>query len=100
AQLDLIGAGSLFSFYSSPDMHNADQVIAYIDQGGLSLPDRDYYIKDDTRMADMRKHYVDYVTEMFTLAGQSTEQAADSAKTVLRIETELAKASMDRTLRR
>ena len=49
---------------------------------------------------DMRKHYVDYVTEMFTLAGQSTEQAADSAKTVVRIETALAQASMDRTLRR
>src|SRR6202051_3422271 len=47
-RLDLIGSGSLFSFYSSPDLHNADQVIAYIDQGGLTLPDRDYYIKDDT----------------------------------------------------
>ncbi|HSY91360.1 MAG TPA: M13 family metallopeptidase N-terminal domain-containing protein, partial [Candidatus Binatus sp.] len=40
AQLDLVGAGSLFSFYSSPDLHNSDQVIAYIDQGGLTLPDR------------------------------------------------------------
>ena len=100
AHLYLIGAPSLFSFYSNADLHNSDMVIAYIDQGGLSLPDRDYYIKDDARMADMRKHLVEYVTETLTLAGQSPEQAANSAKTVLRIETALAQASMDRTARR
>jgi putative endopeptidase len=50
AHLYLIGSPSLFSFYSSPDLHNSDQVIAYIDQGGLSLPDRDYYLKDDAKM--------------------------------------------------
>jgi endothelin-converting enzyme/putative endopeptidase len=100
AHLYLVGAPSLFSFYSNADLHNADMVIANVDQGGLSLPDRDYYIKDDARMVDMRKHLVDYVTEEFTLAGQSPEQAADAAKTVLRIETALAQASMDRTSRR
>ena len=100
AHLHLIGPTPLFNFYSNSDLHNADMVIAYIDQGGLSLPDRDYYIKDDSRMVDMRKHFVDYVTETFTLEGQSPEQAAESAKTVLRIETALAKDSMDRTLRR
>jgi putative endopeptidase len=100
ARVHLIGPNPLFNFYSSPDLHNADQVIAYIDQGGLSLPDRDYYIKDDPKMAGMRQHLVAYATEMFTLAGQSPQQAADSAQTVLRIETALAKASMDRTLRR
>ena len=100
ARVHLIGPNPLFNFYSNSDLHNADQVIAYIDQGGLSLPDRDYYIKDDARMTDMRKHLVEYVTEMFVLAGQSSTQAADSAQTVLRIETALAKASMDRTVRR
>ncbi|MFZ0320282.1 MAG: M13 family metallopeptidase [Candidatus Sulfotelmatobacter sp.] len=100
AHVHLVGPSPLFNFYSNSDLHNADMVIAYIDQGGLSLPDRDYYIKDDARMVDMRKHFVDYVTEMFTLEGQSPEQAAESAKTVLRVETELAKDSMDRTLRR
>ena len=75
-------------------------MIAYIDQGGLSLPDRDYYLKDDPKMADARKSLVEYATQMFTLAGQSPQQAADSAQTVLRIETALAKASMDRTARR
>jgi putative endopeptidase len=100
AHVHLTGPSPLFNFYSNSDLHNADMVIANIDQGGLSLPDRDYYIKDDARMVDMRKHFIDYVTEMFTLAGQSPDQAAESAKTVMRIETSLAKASMDRTLRR
>src|SRR5882762_2088820 len=100
AHVHVVGPSPLFNFYSNSDLHNADNVIANIDQGGLSLPDRDYYIKDDARMVEMRKHYIDYVTEMFTLAGQSAEQAAESAKTVLRIETALAKASMDRTERR
>jgi endothelin-converting enzyme/putative endopeptidase len=100
AHVHLNGPSPLFNFYSNSDLHNADMVIAYIDQGGLSLPDRDYYIKDDARMVDMRKHFVEYVTEVFTLEGQTPEQAAESAKTVLRIETSLAKASMDRTLRR
>ena len=100
AQMHLRGARSLFAFYSQPDLHNADQVIAYLDQGGLTLPDRNYYIKDDAKMAEMRQHLVQYATQLFTLNGQSAEHAADSAKTVLRIETALAKASMDRTLRR
>ena len=77
-----------------------EPVIAYIDQGGLSLPDRDYYIKDDARMTEMRNHLVEYATQLFILDGQSPKQAADSAQTVLRIETALAKASMDRTARR
>ena len=100
ARVHLIGPNPLFNFYSSSDLHNANQVIAYLDQGGLSLPDRDYYIKDDAKMADARKSLVEYATQMFTLAGQSPQQAASSAQSVLRIETALAKASMDRTARR
>ena len=101
AHTHMIGAGALFSFYSNSDMHNADQVIAYIDQGGLTLPDRDYYIKEDNpKMKEMRQHLVDYATEVFTLAGQTPQQAGESAQTVLRIETALAQDSMDRTERR
>src|SRR5580693_10378481 len=60
AHLDLTGSASLFSFYSSPDLHNSNQVIAYIDQGGLTLPDRNYYIKDDdAKMKEMRQHLVE-----------------------------------------
>ena len=100
AQAHLIGSNALFNFYSHSDLHNADAVIAYLDQGGLSLPDRDYYIKDDAHMVEMRKHLMEYVTQVFMLTGQSAPQANDSAQTVLRIETALAKASMDRTMRR
>ena len=101
AHVHLIGPNPLFNFYSNSDLHNADQVIAYIDQGGLSLPDRDYYLKEDNpKMKEMRQHLVEYVTQTFTLAGQTPQQAADSAQAVLRIETSLAKAAMDRTARR
>src|SRR5208282_6472764 len=62
--------------------------------------DRDYYIKDNPKMTEMRQHLVEYVTQTYTVAGQTPQQAADSAQTVLRIETALAKASMDRTARR
>jgi putative endopeptidase len=100
AHVHLVGPSPLFNFSSNSDLHNADQVIAYIDQGGLTLPDRDYYIKDNDKMKEMRQHLVDYITQSFVLAGQTQEQAGDSAQTVLRIETVLAKASMDRTARR
>src|SRR5215469_15476243 len=100
ADAHMRGANALFRFYSSPDLHNSSMVIAYIDQGGLTLPDRDYYIKNDPKQAEMRQHLVEYATQMFTLAGQTPQRAVDSAQVVLRIETEIAKASMDRTARR
>jgi len=100
AHLHMVGGSSLFSFYSNSDLHNADQVIAYIDQGGLSLPDRDYYVKDDADKVEMRKHLIEYATELFTLAGQTPQQAASSAEQVLLVETLLAADSMDRTKRR
>ena len=97
AHLHLIGPNPLFNFYSNSDLHNAVQVIAYLSQGGLSLPDRDYYVKDDPDKVEMRKHLVEYATEVFTLAGQSSQEAAKSAQTVLMIETLLAADSMERT---
>ncbi len=100
ALVHLVGPSPLFNFYSNSDLHNANQVIAYIDQGGLTLPDRDYYIKDDDKMKAMREHLVEYITQSFVLDGESPQRAGDSAQTVLRIETALAKASMDRTARR
>ena len=100
ARVHMIGPNPLFNFYSQPDLHNADQVIAFIDQGGLTLPDRDFYLKDDAKNWGLRQSLVEYATEVFTVSGQSRPQAADSAWTVLRIETALAKASMDRTSRR
>jgi len=103
ARIHMMGASPLFSFYSASDLHNADQVIAYIDQGGLTAPDRDYYLKDDDKTKAVRQHFVDYMTEVFTLASKEGMQAgtpSQDADTVLRIETSLAKAEMDRTSRR
>lgn len=104
AHVHMIGASPLFNFYSASDLHNADQVIAYIDQGGLTAPDRDYYLKDDEKTKAVRQHFVDYMTEVFTLASkegvQGGSSAAQDADTVLRLETALAKAEMDRTSRR
>jgi endothelin-converting enzyme/putative endopeptidase len=96
----LLGTNTLFDFDADADLHNADKDVANLDQAGLTLPDRDYYVKDTPKMVEMRKHLVDYATELFKLEGQTPQQAAESAQTVLRIEAALAKASMDRTLRR
>jgi predicted metalloendopeptidase len=103
ARVHMMGANPLFAFYSASDLHNADQVIANIDQGGLTAPDRDYYLKDDDKTKAVRQHFVDYMTEVFTLAAKEGMQAgtpSQEADTVLRIETSLAKAEMDRTSRR
>src|SRR6516165_3456521 len=91
---------ALFAFYPQPDMHDSNATIAYIDQGGISLPDRDYYIKDDAKSVETRQKYLEHVQKMFELAGDSPDVATAEAKTVLSIETTLAQASMDRTQRR
>ena len=96
----LLGTNTLFDFDSDAEMQDSNMEVANLDQSGLTLPDRDYYLKDDAKMVEMRKHLVEYVTQLFSLEGQSSAQAAESAQTVLRIETALAKASMDRTSRR
>jgi len=100
ADESLVGPNPLFSFFSQPDMHNADLTVAVVDQGGLSLPDRDYYLKDDPDMIAVRKAFVDHMTRLFIMIGQTPAQAAQSATMVMKIETQLAKAAMDRTLRR
>jgi putative endopeptidase len=100
AHEQLIGPNPLFGFGASTDFHDADMTIASIDQAGLTLPDRDYYLKDDADMIAIRKGYVDHMKKMFAMIGQSPDEAAKSADTVLKIETDLAKAAMDRTLRR
>jgi len=87
----------LYRFGVGQDDKDSTKQIAQISQGGLSLPDRDYYIKDTARFTEIRKQYVEHVTKMFTLAGDTPEQAAKEAAAVMEIETALATASMDRT---
>ena len=100
AALHKIGEPALFELQSLPDYHDSTRMIAGMDQGGLSLPDRDYYLKTDARTTDQRQHYQEHVTRMFGLLGEPADTAAADARTVLAVETELARASMDRTLRR
>jgi len=90
----------LFDFGSIQDFRDANQVIAATDQGGLGLPDRDYYLKDDAKSVELRKGYVAHVQKMFELVGDKPEAAAAEAQTVMRIETALAKGSMTRVERR
>jgi putative endopeptidase len=94
------GVHALFDFGSEPDAKDSKMEIAGTDQGGLGLPDRDYYLKTDQKSVDLRNKYVEHMTKMFTLLGESPAQAAADAQTVLKVETELAKASMDRIERR
>ena len=88
----------LFRFGVSQDEKDSSKQIATVGQSGISLPDRDYYLLD--RFAKIRDQYKDHVTKMFTLAGDSPDQAAKEADSVLRIETALAKASMSRVAMR
>jgi putative endopeptidase len=90
----------LFNFRSDQDAKNSTEVIAEVDQGGLGLPDRDYYLKDDAKSEELRKAYVAHVEKMFQLLGHRPETAVAEAKAVLRIETELARGSMTRVERR
>jgi len=96
----LLGVRSLFSFGSEPDAKNAKMTIAGTDQGGLGLPDRDYYLRTDPKSGSIREAYVAHVANIFKLAGDTEAVAAAKAKTVMRIETALAKVSLDNVTRR
>jgi endothelin-converting enzyme/putative endopeptidase len=100
AGLQSFGVPALFRFGAQSDFRNASLNIAAVDQGGTTLPDRDYYLKDEARFADVRKQYPGHVQKMFELLGEPKEAAARDAQTVLDIETGLARASLDRVKRR
>ncbi|HET9838154.1 MAG TPA: M13 family metallopeptidase, partial [Candidatus Angelobacter sp.] len=98
-QLDLGGA-ILFQSGSLQDPDNSEQQIAGMTQGGIGLPDRDYYTKDDAKSKEIRERYLQHVQKIFELLGDNPELAKQNADNVLRIETALATASMTRVERR
>ncbi len=100
AHLQRAGISSMFDFGSGQDFKDSNAVIAQADQGGIGLPDRDYYLKDDPQMKQVRAQYLAHVERMFALAGEPAAQARSDAQTVMRIETGLAKGSLDRVSRR
>jgi len=90
----------MFRFESIQDFRDASQVVANADQGGLGLPDRDYYLKTDAKSEELRKAYAAHVQKMFELLGEAPATAAAEAQTVMRIEMDLAKGSLTRVERR
>jgi putative endopeptidase len=93
-------ANVLFRLESIQDFRDASRVVANADQGGLGLPDRDYYTKEDAKSQELRKQYLEHVQKMFQLLGDAPDAAAKEAQTVMRIETALAKGSQTRVERR
>ncbi len=96
AELDRDGVRSFFGFGGGADLHDSEQTIVDVEQGGLGLPDRDYYLKDDDRTKTIRDGYVAHVTKMFVLLGDAPDAAATEAAAVLKIETTLATNSLSR----
>ena len=87
------GVPALFGFGSLPDLKNSSMVMGFAGQGGLSLPNRDYYTKTDEKSVKLRDDFVMHVATMFQLVGDAPEQAAKNAKTVLAVQTRLAENS-------
>jgi predicted metalloendopeptidase len=96
ARLQRQGTSVVFEFGSTQDFKNSKQVIADAEQGGLGLPDRQYYLDTDDRSKKLREQYVEHVANMFKLMGEAASKSAAEAKVVLQVETTLANASMDR----
>jgi putative endopeptidase len=90
----------LFGFTGQQDYDDASKVVAQIDQGGLSLPNRDYYIKTDEKSVETLKKFHAHVQKMFVLTGEAEAQASADAGTVIELETAMAKAQMDNVTRR
>jgi putative endopeptidase len=100
ATLQRDGSGALFNFFPNADPKDAAHYMVWITQGGLGMPDRDYYTKTDAASDSLRQKYVAHVAATLALGGQPTANATADAQRVMALETELAKASMTRVEQR
>jgi putative endopeptidase len=100
SRMHSLGLGGPFSFGAGPDQKNARMVIAHARQGGISLPDREYYLRDDPAARTIRTQFVESMTKMFSLVGDTREAAVANAQRVLSMETALARGSMTRVAMR
>jgi len=103
ANLNFIDAayqGVVFGIYSQPGYDDARITLAALDQSGMALPGREFYLNDDAKSKEIRHKYVKHVARLLELSGESKDQAAPDAQNVLAMETELAKAAMDIVARR
>jgi putative endopeptidase len=94
------GPDLFFEFMSNQDFADSSQMIAFAAAGGLGLPDRDYYTKDDGKSEEIRKRYAEHVARMFVLLGDAPQDAKREAEVVMNIELALAKASLTRVEKR
>jgi predicted metalloendopeptidase len=99
-ELQRLGINAFFGFGELQDFKDSTKQVAFIDQGGLGLPERDYYTRTGDKDKQIRDQYVAHIAKMLTLAGESTNQAATDASNILAFETKLAMASMTNTERR
>ena len=94
------GVDSLFTFSSGQDFKDSNAVIGQADQGGLGLPERDYYFRQDAKAVETRKEYVAHIARMLQLLGTSQADAQKQADVIMKLETAIAKMSLDITTRR
>jgi len=95
AHLQTEGVGVLFGFGSDQDFKDSSKVIGEANQGGLGLPDRDYYTRDDDESKKLRQQYVEHIAKLLTFMGDAPDESAQEGKAVLALETSLAKASLN-----
>jgi putative endopeptidase len=100
AELHPIGVNVFFGFGAEADFKDASLEMAIADQGGLGLPERDYYFRDDPKSMDIRKEYVNHVAKMIEFLGEKPEEASSVAGRVMAVETALAKGALDAVSRR
>ncbi len=103
ANLNFIDAayqGVVFGIYSQPGFDDARMTLAALDQSGMALPGREFYLNDDAKSKEIRDKYIKHVARLLELSGETPAQAARDAQSVLAMETDLANAAMDIVLRR
>jgi len=98
--LQLRGVDAMFSVGQMQDYKDSKQIIAVLDQAGLGLPDRDYYFRQDKKSLNIRSAYLSHLATLFRMLGENETSAGGIAKSILGLETALAKVSMSRTQRR
>ncbi len=92
----LTGGGSFFGFSIFPDLKNSQKMAAYVDAGGLGLPERDYYLNTDEKSKETREKYKEHIANLFELSGETEDQAKAGAENVLKLETQLAKVMLSK----
>ncbi|MFZ0479141.1 MAG: M13 family metallopeptidase [Terriglobales bacterium] len=100
AHYQLINVNAFIGFGSQQDFKDATRSIAVVQQGGLGLPEKDYYLREGAKDKEIRDQYVQHITNILKLLGASEKQAASDAAAIMKLETELAKVSLDITSQR